>query len=138
MEASNYKVSGFLCDSEGNVIKCKCNKASSGVALGSEAYVTWCNKCDPNPHKGTAFVYKPPKVDTPFAQDAIPSVKFAERTVILDDWWLFGGTKWSRTLFRLRHPIVYGKRGLRKVYRSIKRLFFKERSIQCATRRKGS
>lgn len=59
-------------------------------------------------------------------QPATLGVKFAQRKVILDEWFLLGGTKWTRTLFRLRHPIVYGKRGLRNLYRRIKRIFVKE------------
>lgn len=74
--------------------------------------------------KAAHFVYLPSKRGPCQVQDATMGVKFAQRTVILDDWYLFGGTRWTRTLFRLRHPIVYSKRGLRNVYRRIKRFFF--------------
>ena len=72
------------------------------------------------------FVYKPPK-GPPLAMDATLGVKFSQQRVILDEWWIFGGTRWSRALFRLKHPIVYSKRGLRGVWRRIKSIFVKER-----------
>ena len=40
-------------------------------------------------------------------KDATLAVKFAKRRVILDDWYLIGGTRWSRFVFRLKHPNVY-------------------------------
>lgn len=82
---------------------------------------------DPNAAK---FVYRPPYAGTAQAQNATMGVKFAQNRVILDDWWLFGGTKWSRTKFRLKHPIIYSKRGLRNLWRRIKRLFVKPKMIQ--------
>lgn len=72
----------------------------------------------------TNFVYWPPGGDKYKAQDATLDVKFAQNTRILDDWYLFGGTKWSRAVFRLRHPVIYSKRGLRNLYRRIKRMIF--------------
>jgi hypothetical protein len=75
------------------------------------------------------FIYRPPNVrdsNIPLAQDATMCVKFAQNRVMLDEWWLFGGTRWSRFKFRLKHPIVYSKRGLRNLYRRIKRIFVKE------------
>ena len=72
------------------------------------------------------FVYRPLNGGQPIAQNATVAVKFAQNVRILDEWYLFGGTKWTRTLFRLKHPIVYGKRGLRNLYRRIKRIFVKE------------
>ena len=74
--------------------------------------------------KAATFVYRPPNSGDPKAIDATIGVKFAQRTVILDDWYLIGGTRWTRLLFRLRHPIVYSKRGLKSIYRRIKRLLF--------------
>ena len=62
-------------------------------------------------------------------EGATLGVRFSKRTVILDEWWLIGGTKWSRTLFRLKHPIVYSKRGLKALYRRVKRLFVKEQIL---------
>lgn len=70
------------------------------------------------------------KFDTPrkpVAMDATIGVKFAQQICIIDEWWLVGGTKWSRTLCRLKHPIIYGKRGLRILYRMIRRIFIKDR-----------
>ena len=74
--------------------------------------------------KAANFVYKPPNSGPSQAQNATLGVKFSQSRRILDNWYLFGGTRWTRTLFRLRHPIVYSNRGLRNVYRRIKRLFF--------------
>ena len=76
--------------------------------------------------KTANFVYKPPNSGPCQAQNATLSVKLAQSTRILDEWYLFGGTRWTRTLFRLTHPIVYSKRGLRNLYRRIKRFFFGE------------
>lgn len=59
----------------------------------------------------------------------VPSVKFANRRVILDEWWLIGGTPWTRTKFRLKHPIIYSKRGLRNVFRCFKQIFIKAKKI---------
>jgi hypothetical protein len=64
------------------------------------------------------FVYRPE------ARNATVGVKFSQGIRILDPWYLIGGTRWTRTLFRLKHPIVYGKRGICNLYRSIKRFFF--------------
>lgn len=82
------------------------------------------------------FIYKPPNAtEGPLAIPQEMEVKFAQKTVILDDWWLVGGTRLTRTLFRLRHPIVYSKRGLRKFYRSIKRYFFGDPPMRLANLR---
>jgi hypothetical protein len=81
--------------------------------------------------KASCFVYRPPNASKPMFHDATLGVKFTQRRLILDDWWLIGGTPWTRTLFRLRHPIVYSKRGLRNLYRRVKRIFVKERMRQC-------
>lgn len=70
------------------------------------------------------FVYRPSNSAPCQAQDATLGVKFAMNRLILDDWYFFGGTRWNRTIFRLRHPIVYSKRGLRNLYCRIKRLLF--------------
>ena len=77
-----------------------------------------------DPH-AASFVYRPPKYDGPHVMDATLGVKFSQNVRILDDLWLFGGTRLSRTIFRLRHPLVYSKRGLRNLYRRIKRIFVK-------------
>lgn len=73
----------------------------------------------------------PPNLDKPIAQDATLGVKFNQKNIILDDWWIIGGTRWNRTIYRLKHPIVYSKRGLRNLYRRIKSIFIEEKSIQC-------
>ena len=74
--------------------------------------------------KACNFVYRPPGNPVCDAQNATLGVKFAQSRRILDDWYLIGGTRWSRALFRLKHPIVYSKRGLRNLYRRIKRKIF--------------
>ena len=76
------------------------------------------------------FVYKPPQDGPPRAINASRGVKFSQSTRILDEWYLLGGTKWSRTLFRLKHPIVYSKRGIKSLYRRVRRLFVKDKMIQ--------
>jgi len=83
-----------------------------------------------------AFVYRPINVgnpNNPEAQNATIGVKFAQGAHFLDPWgfMLIGKTKWQRAIFRLKHPIVYSKRGLRQLYRKIRRLFIKDRMIPC-------
>lgn len=83
--------------------------------------------------KAANFVYRPTDVgnsNNPQANNATIGVKFAQSRVILDDWWLIGGTPWSRFKFRMKHPIVYSKRGLRNLWRRVKRLFVKPKMIQ--------
>jgi hypothetical protein len=63
------------------------------------------------------FVYRPPADCKQQCLPATLGVKFAQRRVSLDKWWLIGGTRWSRTFFRLKHPIVYSKRGLKGLWR---------------------
>jgi hypothetical protein len=82
----------------------------------------------------TEFVYRPRGGNSMIALNATPSVKFSQRIVMLDEWYLFGGTKWTRSLFRLRHPIIYSKRGLRNLYRRIRRVFIKDRTRLCRVR----
>jgi hypothetical protein len=76
--------------------------------------------------KAASFVYKPPNVGSPQAQNATLGVKFAQGIHILDPWGftLKFRTRKGRILFRLQHPIVYSKRGLRNLYRKVKRFFF--------------
>lgn len=74
------------------------------------------------------FIYKPPKNSEPNAVNSM-GVKFSVNRYILDDWWLFGGTRWTRMKFRLKHPVVYSKRGIRSLYRRIKRIFVKPKLI---------
>jgi hypothetical protein len=119
-----------LCDKDNNPIKCKCGNDSNAMITGNNSFIAWCDKCNPG-LKGTgSFVYKPLSGVDPQIENITLGVKFAERRVILDDWWLIGGTRWSRTLFRLKHPFVYSKRGLILVWHRIKRIFVKERMIQ--------
>lgn len=73
------------------------------------------------------FIYRPPQCGELRAQNATIGVKFAQGVRILDPWHILGGTKWSRFKFRIKHPIVYSKRGLRNLYRRIKRIFIKDR-----------
>ena len=80
--------------------------------------------------KACNFVYRPPGKPTCDARNATLGVKFAQSTHILDEWWIIGGTRWSRFKFRLKHPLVYSKRGLRKIYYRIKRIFVKPKVIQ--------
>jgi len=75
------------------------------------------------------FVYKPNGPKNSLVRNGTLAVKFAERRVILDEWWLIGGTRWSRTLFRMRHPMVYSKRGLFSLYLRVRRLFVKDPPI---------
>lgn len=70
------------------------------------------------------FVHRPPNGTDYVSKTATSGVKFAQQRLILDDWFLLDGTKWSRFKFRLKHPIVYSKRGLRNLYRTVKRLFY--------------
>src|SRR5271157_1234765 len=92
--------------------------------LRAEAHSCGINGC----------AYHPPSNSPPLAVNAGIGFKFSRGVRILDQWWLIGGTKWSRTLFRLKHPIVYSKRGLRNLYRRIRRLFVKDKVMQCRTK----
>jgi hypothetical protein len=82
--------------------------------------------------KTAIFVYRPPEDHKPQFLPATLNVKFAQRMHFLDPWgfMLIGRTKWQRAIFRLKHPIVYSKRGLRQLWRKIKRVFVKPRMIQ--------
>lgn len=82
------------------------------------------------------FIYKPDNYPCSVAHNATIGVKFSKNRVILDPWYIIGGTKWSRFKFRLKHPIVYSKRGLRKIYLKVKRIFIKDRIIQGMTKNK--
>lgn len=84
---------------------------------------------------GNAFIYRPPIDGEMKVMDATIGVKFSQNRVILDDWWLFGGTPWTRFKFRLKHPIVYSKRGVLGLYRRIKHIFVKPKMIQPLARR---
>lgn len=81
--------------------------------------------------KAANFVYRPPTYDGPKAIDSTVGVKFAQASRILDDYWIIGGTPWSRMRLRLKHPIIYSKRGLRNLYRRIRRLFIKDKMRPC-------
>lgn len=77
------------------------------------------------------FVYRPQNSGDCRAQNATVGVKFSQNIRILDAWYILGGTKWSRFKFRLKHPIVYSKRGLRILYQKIRSIFIKDRSYLC-------
>lgn len=81
------------------------------------------------------MIYTTENYPGPVAKNATIGVKFAQQRVILDEWYLFGGTKWTRTHFRLKHPIFYGKRGLRNLYLRIKLIFIKDRIIPMGRRK---
>jgi len=88
------------------------------------------------------FVYRPSNdgnAQIPLVQHATLGFKFATGVRFLDPWgfMLIGMTKRQRVLFRLRHPVVYTKRGLRKLYRTIKSLFIRDRVTPCAAKKKG-
>ncbi len=81
--------------------------------------------------KDTAsLVYRPPWAEKMQAKNATIGVKFAQSRIILDNWYLFGGTKWNRFKFRMKHPKIYSKRALRKLWRRFKRIFVKPKMIQ--------
>jgi hypothetical protein len=73
------------------------------------------------------FIYKPSNYSKDSLRECSMGVKFSQGRIILDDWWLIGGTRWSRTLFRLKHPIIYSKRGFKNIYRKIRSLFIKDK-----------
>ena len=81
--------------------------------------------------KKEAQVFWPDNKGEPKAMNATVGVKFAQRKVILDPWYIFGGSKWSRTKFRLKHPWVYSKRGLRALYRKATRIFVRDEITPC-------
>jgi len=80
--------------------------------------------------KGVQFIHRPRSNGSCSFTSMTRGVKFSRHIAILDDWWLFGGTRLSRTLYRLKHPIIYSKRGIRGLYRRIKRIFVKPKMIQ--------
>ena len=112
-----------------DMIEYSCQECERSFMGYSDEGDYMCSACSKREKRNT-FVYLPPE-GILIAQDATLGVKFAQRRVILDPWYLRGGTPWTRTLFRLRHPIVYSKRGLRNLYRRVKRIFVKERMRQC-------
>jgi hypothetical protein len=76
-------------------------------------------------------IYRPFNSGEPKAMNATIGVRFSQGRVILDPWLLIGGTRWSRTLYRLKHPFVYSNRGLRRIYRRIRRIFIKDKPVRC-------
>lgn len=89
--------------------------------------------CGMAEYRAVDFVYRPPSHDGPKVLDACVGFKFAQGTRLLDYWGfqLKFLTRGERFIFRLKHPIVYSKRGLRKIYLRIRRLFISDRMIQC-------
>lgn len=61
------------------------------------------------------------------------TIGFNNVQVGIDDWRIIGGTRWSRFKFRLKHPIVYSKRGLRNLWRRVKRIFVNPKIIPYRT-----
>lgn len=120
-------------DSNGNPVKCKCGNPAGMAIMGQESYIARCGDCVISDKQSTSFIYQPQNQGEPIAQNATVGVKFSNRQVILDRWWLFGGTRWTRSLFRLKHPFVYSKRGLLNIWRRIKRVFVKEEITPCIT-----
>jgi hypothetical protein len=79
--------------------------------------------------KAITFVYRPTNVlnsNNSQVQNATLGVKFAQCVCILDPWEfaLKFLTRKQRILFRLKHPIVYSKRGFRNLYHRVKHFFF--------------
>lgn len=86
-----------------------------------------------NTKESSRFVYRPPDVEISLnseAQNATLCVKFSQRRFIIDEYWIIGDTKWSRFKLRLKHSIVYSKRGLKKLFHKIKRVFVKSNRFQ--------
>ncbi len=93
-----------------------------------------------NKESQETFIYRPPNVSNsniPKTHNATLGVKFAQRQVFLNPWasMLLGKTRWQRIIFRLKHPIAYSNRSLRKIYRRVRRLFIKDRIIKCVPRK---
>lgn len=78
------------------------------------------------------LVYLPPKYDGPKVIDATSSFKYSQALHILNDSWVvdIGRSRWDRFLLRIKHPIIYSKRGILGLYRRIKRIFVKPKMIQ--------
>lgn len=78
------------------------------------------------------FVYRPPKYDGPKVINTSTSFKYHQTRHILNDSWVIdiGRSKWDRLILRLRHPIVYSKPSILRLYRRIKHIFVKPKMIQ--------
>ena len=88
--------------------------------------------------KAANFIYRPPTSESPQVQNATLGVKFAQGVRFLDPWGfaIKFKTRKGRILFRLRHPIVYSKRGMRNIYQRVKRFFFGDPPmIKCIPRK---
>jgi hypothetical protein len=86
--------------------------------------------------KAANFIYRSPSPATLKAQKATLAVKFAQNVYFLDPWgiMLIGRSRLGRILFKLRHPYAYSKRWLWKLKNRIRRIFIKDRPIQCRLR----
>lgn len=76
-----------------------------------------------------SFIYRPPNYSKPIAQEATIGVKSSNKSFILDDWHIVGGIKWSRTLYRIKHPLIYSRRGLRNLRNIIKHFFIRPKIL---------
>ena len=74
------------------------------------------------------LAYRPSSYEEPRAQNATMGVKFAHNVYIIDPWGfiLIGKTRFQRFIFRIKHPVIYLKRGFRKLYRRIRSMFIKD------------
>lgn len=106
-------------------------RSHHGGALFYSGYFMGIDEDNPNTH----FVYRPPEYDCENVISSTVGYKFSQAVRILDPWWIIGGTKWTRFLFRLKHPIVYSKRGLRGLYRRVRRLFISDIMTPCLNMR---
>ena len=52
--------SSKMCDSDGEIVLCKCGKPAGGAIMGKEAFIAWCTDCNPNNNFSAEFIYKPP------------------------------------------------------------------------------
>jgi hypothetical protein len=86
-----------------------------------------------NQKKSENFIYRSSNPSNALAENATIGVKFAQGVRFLDPWgfMLIGKTLGQRIIFRLKHPIAYIKRSWWFLYRRIKRIFIKERTVQC-------
>ncbi len=89
--------------------------------------------------ENTIFIYRPPGNHAPETKNVTMGVKFAKGVHFLDPWgfMLIGKTRWQRVIFRLKNPIPYTKRGWKRFYYRVKRIFIKDYpTIHCFERKK--
>lgn len=55
-------------------------------------------------------------------------VRFANRIVLVNPYYVMGGTRWSRFIYKMRNfPLMAIKMGVQQMYRRIRRFFIKDR-----------